>query len=81
VGKFHLNLVIDEELHIALLAFANRAHVNLSQAVRDLLRHALGVVSSPREAGWYEGKNEAAATVLHAVQAAIAKIPAEPPSK
>lgn len=50
-----INLLVDRELLAALATHAQQRGINLSAAVRDLLRHALGIVSSPQDAGWREG--------------------------
>lgn len=56
--SYHMNLRVDGELHAALDDYAKRHRLTLSQAVRDLLRHGLGVSSGP-DAGWREGYNAA----------------------
>lgn len=72
--NYHLNVMIDPELERALRAHAEAAGIELSGAVRDLLRHALGVVSSTREAGWAEGYNAAYSKIARAVNKAINEI-------
>jgi hypothetical protein len=52
---YHLNVFVDREIERALRDHAEKAGQPLSAVVRDLLRHALGTVSSHREAGWQEG--------------------------
>jgi len=50
-----LSIRLDPALAQALAAHATRANLTESQVARDLLRHALGTVQSPRDAGWHEG--------------------------
>lgn len=71
---YHLNVLIDKELERALRLHADQAGLQLSQAVRDLLRHALGVVSSTRDAGWREGYTRGIAEVQRTVNDALKKL-------
>jgi len=70
----HLNVLLDQELFMALQNHAGAAGMTLSQATRDLLRHALAVVTSTRDAGWREGYAGAYAEVQRVVLAAIAQV-------
>ena len=69
--NYHLNVVIDAELERALRAHVKASGLNLSSASRDLLRHALGVVTSERDAGWIEGFNAGIAQVKQTVSSAL----------
>lgn len=69
--------MIDDELRRALSAHAEAADLSLSATVRDLLRHAVGVVSSEREAGWIEGYNAGLAAVNKTVGQALGKLSRE----
>jgi uncharacterized protein (DUF697 family) len=75
--NYHLNVMIDPELERALRAHAEAAGMELSGAVRDLLRHALGVVSSSRDAGWAEGYNAAYGKVQRAINQALTDVKPE----
>ncbi|NIO41525.1 MAG: hypothetical protein GTO41_15930 [Burkholderiales bacterium] len=70
-GLYHLNVKIDRELERALRAHAEASGLELSAATRDLLRHALGVVSNGRDAGWLEGYNAGLAAVKKTVGEAL----------
>ena len=76
----HLNVLLDQELNMALENHAKAANMSLSQATRDLLRHALAVVTSTRDAGWREGYAAAYAELQKAVLHAISQVsPVLPP--
>ena len=64
---YHLNVFVDREIERALRDHADKTGLPLSAVVRDLLRHALGTVSTQREAGWREGYNAG----LRAVQSSV----------
>jgi hypothetical protein len=53
---------------------AHESGLKLSQAARDLLRHALGLVSSPRDAAWREAYNEAAGEARKRINQALREI-------
>lgn len=72
--SYHFNLWLDEELETALRAHAHESGLKLSQAARDILRHGLGLVSSPRDSAWIEAYNETAATVRRRVNQALKEI-------
>ena len=74
---YHLNCMVDRELERALRAHAKASGLQISAATRDLLRHALGVVSSEREAGWIEGYNAGLAKVKKTVGTALSKMARE----
>jgi hypothetical protein len=71
---YHFNLWLDEELEMALRHHADESGLKLSQAARDLLRYALGLVSSPKDAAWVEAYNESAALVRKRVNQALKQI-------
>jgi len=71
---YHFNLWLDEELEAALRHHANESGLKLSQAARDLLRHALGLVSSPRDAAWIEAYNECSGLVRKRINQALKQI-------
>jgi plasmid stability protein len=73
-GAYHFNLWLDEELETALRLHAAESGLKLSQAARDLLRHALGLVASPRDAAWREAYNETTAEVRKRVNQALRTI-------
>lgn len=73
-GSYHFNLWLDAELEAALRHYATEKGVKLSQAARDLLRHALGLVSAPREAAWLEAYNEASAVTRKRINQALRRI-------
>lgn len=77
----HLNVLLDQELYMALENHAKAAGMNISQATRDLLRHALAVVTSTRDAGWREGYaaaySELQKAVLHAISQVTPVLPPE----
>ncbi len=75
--NYHLNVMIDKELECALRAHADASGIDLSGATRDLLRYALGVVSSDREAGWHEGYNAGLAAVKKTVGNALTQLARE----
>ena len=50
-----LHVRLDGPTEKALRHHMAAGKLTRSQAVRDLLRHALGTVSGEREAGWHEG--------------------------
>lgn len=72
---YHLNVKLDPELYRALSHHADGAALNLSEATRDLLRHALATVTSHDQAMMIEARNRAIALVKKAVATAIASIP------
>lgn len=67
----HLNVLLDQELYMALQNHAGAAGMTLSQATRDLLRHSLAVVSTTRDAGWREGYAAAYYEVQSVVMRAV----------
>jgi hypothetical protein len=69
-----INVLLDRELYMALENHAAQAGLTISQATRDLLRHALGVVTSTKDAGWREGYQAAVVSVHKAVVQAISSI-------
>ena len=71
---YHLNVLIDDELNHALRLHMDQSGLKISQAVRDLLRHALGTVSSSRDAGWHEGYTAAVAEVRKTVNIALREV-------
>jgi len=71
---YHLNVLVDQELERALRAHATAAGLQLSQVVRDLLRHSLGVTKTTRDAGWREGYTRGIAEVQRTVQTALKSI-------
>jgi predicted nucleic acid-binding OB-fold protein len=73
-GSYHFNLWLDSELEAALRHYAAEKGIKLSQAARDLLRHALGLVSTPREAAWIEAFNEASAVTRKRINQALRQI-------
>ena len=74
MAGYHLNVIVPLELERALRQHARDAGLSVSQATRDLLRHALGVVPTTRDAGWREGYTAASAEVSKAVQTALAEV-------
>jgi hypothetical protein len=72
--SYHFNLWLDEELEAALRMHAHQSGLKLSQVARDLLRHALGIVSSPRDAAWREAYSEVSGTVRKRVNQALREI-------
>lgn len=73
-----LQVRLDPELDRALQHHAASAGISVSAAARDLLRRALGVVSSPYEAGWREGYVAAVGQVQETVQRAFASVTLDP---
>jgi negative regulator of replication initiation len=71
---YHLNVKIDQELYRALASHAERAALNMSEATRDLLRHALATVTSPDQSIVIEAQNRAIAQVKRAVNQAIGQL-------
>ena len=73
--RYHINLFLDPELGRALENHMAESGIdNRSAVVRDLLRHALGVVGSKREAGWREGYQAGLAEVRKTVGDALRKL-------
>lgn len=75
MAKQHLNVMIDDELSIALASYATTNGMKTSEAVRTLLRHALALVGSSEDAGYREGFLAARAAVLKHLQEALAELP------
>jgi metal-responsive CopG/Arc/MetJ family transcriptional regulator len=76
VARHHLNVILDPELEAALQRHIEASGIdNRSAVVRDLLRHALGVVPSERSAGWREGYNAAVAAVQKSIGTALRDVP------
>lgn len=73
-NNYHLNVMIDRELELALRAHAESRGVNLSAAARDILRHGLGVVGDGHDAGWIEGFNSGVGEVKKTVSTALSKL-------
>jgi hypothetical protein len=69
-----INVVLDPEMHRAVLLFADRQNLTVSQAVRTLLRDALRIPSSTQDAGWREGYTAAMAAVKGAMAEALSKV-------
>jgi hypothetical protein len=72
--SYHLNLWLDDELSTALEAHARNAGLTRSQVTRDLLRHALGLVSSPRDSAWVEAYNSVVADARRKINQALRRI-------
>jgi hypothetical protein len=51
----HVNVLLDDELYFLVVQHSQQRGVTLSAALRDLLRHGIGVVASTQDAGWREG--------------------------
>ena len=68
---YHLNVKIDEELERALRMHCEENDLSMSTVVRDLLRSALGLVGSRREAGWREGYTAAIGEVHKTIGEAL----------
>jgi hypothetical protein len=72
---YHLNVKLDPELARALAHHAEAGGMNVSEATRDLLRHALGTVTSYEQSVLIEARNRALGAVKKAVLTAINQIP------
>lgn len=71
---YHFNMWLDEELSMALREHAKQSGLTISQAGRDLMRHALGLVGSPRSSAWIEAYNEVVAEVRRRVNQSLKQI-------
>jgi hypothetical protein len=74
----HLNCLIDTELYRALEIHARHAKQPLSESVREVLRHGLGLAPDPRDAGRQAAYNKAYGDLMRAVQEAVARVRAAP---
>lgn len=79
MSSVHINLKVDAALAHALRTYAAMRDMQLSAAVRDLLRQALAIAEPTRTGGWLEGRREAWEAVLAAIEGALAQVPEAPP--
>jgi hypothetical protein len=79
MAKRHLNVIIDPELDTLVEAYAREQGCNTSQAVRMLLREALHIPRSPRDAIWREVRAQQAAELREAMNRALSGIPETDP--
>ena len=70
-----LNCLIDDDLEYALVQFYEGRNITRSAGTRDLLRHALGLISDEYDAGWREGHMAAHAAVKSCVLVALGNVP------
>lgn len=75
MAKDHINVMIDDELSIALDSYMSTNGMKKSEAVRTLMRHALTLVGTSQDAGYREGWLAARAAVLKKVEQAIHEVP------
>jgi hypothetical protein len=74
MASHHINVLLDDELHTYLVQHAQTRGISLSAALRDLLRHGLGIVASGEDAGWREGYTAAWAAVRRAALDAVEQV-------
>jgi len=73
-----INLRIDRELHAHLVDYCKEYGKTISQAVRDRLRHGLGLVNTGFEAGWREGYTAAYAEAQRGLEDRAHETPSTP---
>lgn len=73
-----IHLRVDRELHAVLLDYAERSHKTVSEAVRDRLRHGLGIVTEGYEGGYREGFTKAYADTMKELETRTYETPSTP---
>lgn len=71
----HLNCFIAPSLDMQVRYVTDMRGISRSGAVRDLLRHALGITSTDYDAGWREGYAAAAGVLTERIRNAVARVP------